>query len=232
MADYLAVAEWKKNVNSLLGLIHKKTGMTEALTKYGAVRKNAKTKPHDKVAIVDELLKTIGKTADAHKKNKKAQDYLKNMESQAMKERKEADDVVKLFDKGVGFKELLGNPSLWPFFMDFLKAGYTHADFEYWIIMKKDPNYEKAVGLVSKYINPKADLGLNLKGGDVVYKTALGIVNDTNMKNDEKLKKLLPILKQAVNSAEINMTEPWTRFIVSDDYVRLVAKSKGFKSWV
>src|SRR6187401_2808780 len=106
MADFLSPAEWKKNVNSLLGLLHKKTGLTEALTKYDTLRKSSKTPPDPKVESLDAVLKAIAKTAEGHK-NKKAQEYLGSMKAQAAKARSEAAAVSDLFGKGVAYKEML-----------------------------------------------------------------------------------------------------------------------------
>lgn len=85
MADFLSVADWKKNVNVLLGLIHKKTGLTEALTKYEALKKSSKSPPDAKVEALDVVLKCIAKTAEGHKNNKKAQEYLTGMKNSTLR---------------------------------------------------------------------------------------------------------------------------------------------------
>lgn len=230
MADLLAVADWKKNVNTLLGLIHKKTGMTEALTKYETVRKTNNASPKAKAEALEVVLKAIDKTAEAHKSNKKAQDHLKGMKVQAEKAFKEASATAALFEKGVSFKEMLASPGLWPFFMEFSRTELSSENFEYWLAMKKAPDFARAKLLVEQCINSKGKKGLNLPGDP--YKAAKAIVDDDKLSNDDKLKSLLPILNQAVKTVEINMADTWTRYIFSEVYIRMVARHRGFKSWV
>lgn len=229
MADFLSVADWKKNVNGLLGVIHKKTGLTEALTKYEALKKS-KSPPDAKVEALDAVLKCVAKTADGHKNNKKAQEYLTGMKNQASKERTQADALNQMWQKKMVLRECLASPGLWPYFHEFCVQGQTADDMDYWLAMRKAPDYARAELLVKNYIDPKAKKGLNLP--EDLYKKASTILNNTSLSKEEKLKQLLPILSKAVLGAEGNMCEPWLRFTVSDGYVRMLAKHKGFKPWV
>lgn len=230
MADLLAVADWKKNVNSLLGLLHKKTGMTEALTKYGEVRKKSGASPKEKVEVLDVVLGAINKTLDAHKSNKKAQDHLNGMKNQAAKERKEADAVATLFEKGVGYKEMLASPGLWPFFMEYCRKEHSEVNFEFWMAMRKSPDFARAEAFVEQCLNPKGKKPLNCP--DSHYKKAAAVLADVDLKKEDKLSQLLPILKKTLWDVEINMAETWTRFQFSEAYIRMVARQYGFKSWV
>lgn len=230
MADLLAVADWKKNVNSLLGLLHKKTGMTEALTKYETVRKTNGATPMAKVESLEAVLKAIAKTADAHKSNKKAQDHLKGMKSQAEKALKESAAVAALFEKGVAFKEMLGSPGLWPFFMEFCRTEHSAENFEFWLAMQKSPDFARAEALAVQCLDPKGKKGLNLASNP--HKDAAAILGNVDLSKEEKLKRLLPLLNKAVKDVEVNMADTWLRFIFSEVYIRMVARHRGFKSWV
>lgn len=230
MADFLSPAEWKKNVNSLLGLLHKKTGLTEALTKYDALRKLPKTPPDPKVESLDLVLKAIAKTAEGHKNNKKAQEYLTSMKAQAAKARSDAAGVSELFGKGCAYKEMLGNTTLWPFFMEFCKKEDSAESLDYWLAMRKDPDFARAELLVRDYLDSKGKKLLNLK--PEANQKAQAILKNGELSKEEKLKQLTVVLKKVVTEVEVNMADTWTRFQFSDEYIRMVAKYRGFKSWV
>jgi hypothetical protein len=229
MADYLSEAEWKKNVNTLLGLIHRKTGITEALKKYAQVRKD-KAPPKDKIAALDDLVTVIDKAKTAHKSKKPAIEYLEKMSKLAESEKDEAEELQALVEKHIPFKTILTNISYLTYFQAYAKKENSEENIEFYLEMKRGLNYERAVKFTEIFVNPNGKKGINCP--ETIYKTCQKIIALDTVDEDQKLTMLKAKFKEVLKAAEINMSETGTRFVVSDDYIRMVCKDAGKIPWV
>jgi Regulator of G protein signaling domain len=234
MPDFLSEAEWKKNVNKLLGLIHGKTGISEALKAYAAIRNRNGATVDDKKEALETIIEKVEKTKTAHKSKPDTVKYLTAM-IKAANEEIEGWTSTPAGDSGplpnVAFTAVLGNAKMRKYFMDFLNSEFSPENLQFYMICTQldSANYTLLSNVYRQWV---ATTNINLPGtitgpmkhvvDGTVEGTGDNAVTWSTKPEPDKVQRLRELFSQAkVNILRLMKQDSFVRFKTSPFYRKM-----------